>query len=98
MAPPRTVRGRDREPQETSTGEAGQAFAEAGAIAWIDYGGDGQQIEFMEYTDKASGDRLHRRTIKAEIIGTIFPVMKVNMSSVVTVMPALRGDFSSLRF
>ena len=61
---------------ETSTGEAMQAFAEAGPIAWLDYGGDGQQIEFLEYTDKASGYRHHRRTIKAERVGTVWPVVR----------------------
>ena len=83
---------------ETSTGEAAQAFAEAGPIAWIDYAGDGQKIEFLEYTDKASGDRLHRRKIKAERIGTVFPVVKVHLVSEATVMPALRGDYSARDF
>lgn len=82
---------------ETSTGEAMQAFAEAGAIAWIDYAGDGQQIEFLEYLDKASGDRLHRRKIKAETIGTIFPVVKVHLAREATVLPHL-AQFSRLDF
>lgn len=83
---------------ETSAGEAGQAFAEAGALAWLDYGGDGQQIEFLEYIDKASGARLHRRKIKAEIVGTIFPTLKVHMRAESTVMPRLQRDFSELDF
>ena len=83
---------------ETSTGEAAQAFAEAGPIAWIDYAGDGQKIEFLEYTDKASGDRLHRRKIKAERVGTVWPVVKVHMVRDATVMPALPADFDSRDF
>ena len=82
---------------ETSAGEAGQAFAEAGARAWLDYGGDGQQIEFLEYTDKATGARLHRRKIKAEIVGTVFPVVKVHLSADATVLPQ-SADFSSRDF
>ena len=78
---------------ETTTGEAGQAFAEAGAVAWLDYGGDGQQIEFLEYTDKASGDRLHRRKIKSETIGTVFPVVKVHMAQETTALPHF-ADFN----
>ena len=72
---------------ETSTGEAMQAFAEAGPIAWLAMTGDGQQIEFLEYTDKASGDRLHRRKIKAERVGTVFSVVKVHMVREATVLP-----------
>ena len=83
---------------ETSAGEAGQPFADAGPIAWLDGGGDGQQIEFLEYVDKASGSRLHRRKIKAETIGTVFPVVKVNMVRDATVLPALRADFSARDF
>ena len=87
---------------ETSAGEAGQAFADSGAIAWLDYGGDGQQIEFLEYTDKATGDRLHRGKVKSERVGTAFPVVKVHMRAEATVIPVRRGfsarDFSSLDF
>ena len=80
---------------ETSAGEAGQAFAEAGPIAWLDYAGDGQQIEFLEYVDKATGDGLHRRKIKAETIGTVWPVVKVHMTREATVLVA---DFSARGF
>ena len=83
--------------QETSTGEAGQAFAEAGAIAWLDYAGDGQQIEFLEYLDKSTGDRLHRRKIKAERIGTAFPVWKVHMVREATVI-VQRAQFDGADF
>ena len=46
----------------------------------------GQQIEFIEYLDKSTGDRLHRRSIKAERIGTAFPVWKVHMVREATVI------------
>ena len=81
---------------ETSTGEATQAFADAGAIAWLDYDGDGQLIEFCEYTDEATGQRLHRRKIKAEKVGTVFPVWKVHLVLEATVLAP--ADFSGADF
>ena len=86
---------------ETSAGEAGQAFAAAGPIAWLDYAGDPQQIEFVEYEDKASGERQTRRTIKRERVGTVFPTVKLHLSTELTVMagPDFNGaDFSSTDF
>ena len=44
---------------ETTAGEASLSFADAGPIAWVDYSGDGQQIEFVEYLDEATGNRVH---------------------------------------
>ena len=70
-------------------------FADAGAIAWLDYDGDGQQVEFVEYTDDA-GQRLHRRKIKAEKVGTVFPVWKVHLVREATVLA--RADFSGADF
>ena len=81
---------------ETSTGEADQAFSDSGPIAFVDYDGDGQQIEFVEYADKATGQRLHRRKIKAEKVGTVFPVWKVHMTVEATVLA--RADFSAVDF
>ena len=78
---------------ETSPGEATQPYGDFGPTAWLDHRGDGQEIEFLEYTDKASGDRLHRRKIKAERVGTVWPVVKVHMVRDATVMPALQRDF-----
>ena len=87
---------------ETSASEAGQPYGDLGPIAWLDYAGDGQEIEFLEYLDKASGDRLHRRKIKSETIGTEFPVLKVHMVRDATVLPNLasfsRQDFSETDF
>ena len=83
---------------ETTTAEAGQAFADAGTLAWIDFDGDPNQIEFAEYEDVATGTRLHRRRIKAERIGSIFPVVKLNLSSEAVVLPARRADFSARDF
>ena len=71
---------------ETSAGEASQPFGDFGPIAWLDYDGDGQQIEFLEYTDEATGDRVLRRVTKRERVGTIFPTVKCNMSSAATVI------------
>ena len=82
---------------ETSAGEAGAPFADAGPLAWIDYGGDVQQIEFCEYVD-VTGTRVHRRVVKREIIGTVFPVVKLNLSREATVLPTIQRDFSPLDF
>ena len=82
---------------ETSAGEAGLPFAEAGQIAWIDYAGDGQQIEFVEYVD-ATGQRVQRRKIKAELLGVIFPCWKVHLVRDAIELPALQRDFSAQDF
>ena len=50
---------------ETSAGEAGATFADAGPVAWIAYDDDPAAIEFVRYTEAATGRRLHRP-------GTIF--------------------------
>ena len=83
---------------ETSASEAGQPFGDFGPVAWLDYRGDGQQIEFLEYTDEATGDRVLRRVIKGQRIGTIFPILKLHMTVEATVMPARRGMFDSRDF
>ena len=82
---------------ETSAGEAGLPFAEAGQIAWIDYAGDGQQIEFVEYVD-ATGQRVQRHKIKAELLGVIFPCWKVHLVRDAIELPALQRDFSAQDF
>ena len=82
---------------ETSVGEASAPFADSGPVAWLDFGGDGQQIEFIEYLDKTSGDRLHRRKIKAERVGTAFPVWKVHMVREATVI-VQRAQFDGADF
>ncbi len=88
--------------EETSTGESSQAFADAGPIAWLDFDGDGQQIEFLRYRDPATGQRIHRRKIKCERIGTVYPVWKVHMVRDATVLPHAaafdRRSFSPLDF
>ena len=81
---------------ETSTGEATQAYSDSGPIAWLDLNGDGDQIEFLGYTD-TTGQFLSRRRIKAERIGTLFPVVKVHMSVEARVM-AQAAQFSGQDF
>ena len=90
-----TVKGTVRN-FETTASEANLPFADAGPICWIDYSGDGQQIEFVEYLDEATGNRVHRRKIKAEIVGTMFAVMKLNLSKDAITLPG--GDFSAAEF
>ena len=95
-APPRRYAGRSGSPRHRA-GEAGAAYADAGPLAWIDYGGDVQQIEFCEYVD-VTGTRVHRRVVKREIVGTVFPVVKLNLSREATALPTLQRSFSPLDF
>ena len=83
---------------ETTAGESAQAFGDFGPLAWLDYAGDESQIEFVRYTDPSTGQRLHRRAIKRERVGTVFAVVKVNLTVEATVLPALRGDYSARDF
>ena len=87
---------------DTSAGEAGQPFGDFGPRAWIDFDGDPKTIQFGDYTDAATGDRLHRVVTKRERVGTIYPTVKLNMSDEVTVMPHVaqfsRRDFSETDF
>ena len=87
---------------ETSAGEASATFAEAGPRAWIDLAGDGQQIEFLDYTDEATGARVLRRVTKRERIGTIFSILKLHMTVEATVVPHIasfsRRDFDPRDF
>ena len=82
---------------ETSAAEAGQPFGDFGPQAWIDYDNDPDQIEFVRYTDPSTGQRLHRRVIKRERVGTLFSTVKLNMASEATVL-AQRAEFSPLDF
>ena len=91
-----SVRGVVRD-VETSAGEASQPFGDFGPIAWVDFDGDPMQVEFAEYTEPGTGARIHRRVTKRERVGTIYPVVKMSMSSEATVLPA-RADFSSQDF
>ena len=80
---------------ETSAGEAGAAFADAGPLAWISYPGDESQIEFVEYVEPGIGRRLHRRVTKRERTSATFNTVKLNMSVEATVLPAQRADFGA---
>ena len=78
---------------DTSAGEAGAAFADAGPLAWIAYDGDESQIEFVEYVEPGIGKRLHRRITKRERTSAHWNTVKLNMSVEATVLPAQRADF-----
>ena len=71
---------------ETSAGESTQPFGDFGPIAWIDFDGDPTQIEFVEYVEPGTGARWHRRVTKRERVGTLFPVVKLHLTSVATVI------------
>ena len=82
---------------ETSAGEAGAPFADAGAVAWIAYDGDPAQIEFVQYVEPATGQRVHRRVTKAERVSSQWNTVKLNMGREATVI-AQRADFDGRDF
>ena len=73
-----TVRGTVAD-AEIMPSEAGQTWANAGPLAWIAYDGDPTRIEFVEYTD-AAGQRLHRRCVKGQRVGSRWNTCKLNLS------------------
>ena len=82
---------------DTTTGEAGQAYADAGVLAWIDYSGDPNDLEFLEYSD-VTGTRLHRRVIRGERLGSLWTTCKLYLVNEATVLPAAAGSFSARDF
>ena len=64
---------------ETTAGEASQPYADAGPLAWVDYDGDPDQIEFAEFTAPADTRRRRYRVTKRERVGTVFPVIKLHL-------------------
>lgn len=82
---------------ETTASEANLPFADAGPIAWLDHDGDPRLIEFLEYIEPGTGARLHRRVTHRDRIGTIYPCVKMNMSSDSITLPSI-GDFSAQDF
>ena len=82
---------------DTSAGEAGAPFADAGPLAWIAFDGDESQIEFVEYVEPGTGRRLHRRVTKRERTSGNYDTVKLHLASDATVLPT-RADFSSQDF
>ena len=91
-----TVRGVLRN-FDTSAGEAGAAFADAGPVLWIAYSGAVGRIDFVQYVEAATGRLLHRRVTKRERTSGNFNTVKLNMSTEAAVI-AQRGMFSPLDF
>ena len=91
-----TVRGVLRN-FDTSAGEAGAAFADAGPVLWIAYNGDVGQIEFVEYVEAATGRLLHRRVTKRERTSGRFNTVKLHLAAEEVVI-AQRADFDPLDF
>ena len=71
---------------ETSAGEAGLAWSDAGPLAWIAYDDDPAAIEFVQYLDPGIGRTLHRRVIKAERLGSLYNTVKLNLAAESTVL------------
>ena len=82
---------------ETSAGEAGAPFADAGPVAWVAFAPDPSGIEFAQYTEAATGQGVHRRVIKAERIGSQWNTVKLNMVREATVL-VQQADFDSRDF
>ena len=82
---------------DTSAGEAGAAFADAGPLACIAFDGDESQIEFVQYVEAGTGRLLHRIVTKRERTSAHWNTVKLNMSVEATVI-APRGMFSPLDF
>ena len=71
---------------DTSAGEAGAAFADAGPVLWIAFNGDPSKIEFVQYIEPATGRLLHRRVTKRERISSTFNTVKLHLSTEETVI------------
>ena len=82
---------------ETSPAAASAPFADAGPVAWIAYDDDPAQIEFVQYTEPATGQGVHRRVTKAERVSSQWNTVKLNMVREATVI-VQRSDFSPLDF
>ena len=96
-----TVRGVLRN-FETSAGEAGAAFADAGPVLWIAFDGDVGRIEFVQYSEPGTDRLLHRRVTKRERLGSLYNTVKLNLSSEEVVIAQLAefdpADFASEDF
>ena len=82
---------------ETSAGEAAQAFADAGPLAWVSYDGDPAELEFAQYTEPGTARLLHRKITKRERTSAVFDTIKLNMSTEATDLGAL-ADFDASQF
>ena len=91
-----TVRGVLRN-FDTSAGEAGAAFADAGSVLWIGYNNDPSQIEFVQYIEPAVGRLLHRRVTKRERTSGNFNTVKLHLAAEEVVI-AQRADFDPRDF
>ena len=91
-----TVRGVFRN-FDTSAGEAGAAFADAGPVLWIAYNGDVGQIEFVQYVEPATDRFLHRRVTKRERTSGNFNTVKLHLAAEEVVI-AQRAQFDPRDF
>ena len=82
---------------DTSPGEAGAQWADAGPLAWIAYDGDPTQIEFIQYTDPGDGRTMQRRVIKGERIGSRWNTVKINLAREAAVF-SQQADFAEAEF
>ena len=82
---------------DTSAGEAGAAFADAGPVLWIAYNGDVGQIDFVQYVEPATGRLLHRRVTKRERTSSNYNTVKLNLAAEEVVI-AQRAQFDPRDF
>ena len=66
-------------------------------MLWIAFAGDAEQIEFVEFTERATGRLLHHRVTKRERVSANYDTVKLNLSAL-SVVIAQRGDFNPLQF
>ena len=82
---------------DTSAGEAGAPFADAGPVAWIAFDGDPSQIEFVQYVEPGTGRLLHRIVTKRERTSGNFNTVKLHLAAEEVVI-AQRADFDGADF
>ena len=86
-----------------SPGEVVAAWADSGPVAWVNYSGDPEQIEFLDYTDPVTDEAARRRAVFRERVSgslgwqTVRVVLHEDVESGVTPLIENR-DFSPLDF
>ena len=86
-----------------SPGEVESAWADSGPVAWVNYSGDPDQIEFLDYDDPVTDDAVRRRAVFRErVAGSLgWQTVRVVMQGVVEAgvqPPVTKQDFSPLDF
>ena len=85
-----------------SPGEVEAAWADSGPVAWVNYSGDPQEIEFLDYADPVTDEAVRRRAIFRErVSGSLgWQTVRVVLQEVVEggVQPPVSVDFDPIDF